>query len=120
MAWKMTERDREDHCWRLPPRIPSPLTPAPHLVHDVFWQAGPQMITHTHTSTILNAMRHSDSILETESSSSAPSCFASGNFFCFRLAASSFFMRFSRVLSGLAPQTEVNSLAEKVVIDLTV
>ena len=26
-------------------------------------------------------MRQSDSILETESSSSAPSCFASGNFF---------------------------------------
>ena len=36
------------------------------------------------------------------------------------MAASSFLMRFSRVLSGLAPQTEVNSLAEKVVIDLTV
>ena len=95
MAWQMTERDREDLCWRLPP--PSPLTPAPHLVHDVFWQAGPQMITHTHTSTILNAMRHSDSILETESSSSAPSCFASGNLF---LLSTGSLVVFDAVLQG--------------------
>ena len=79
------------------------------------------MITHTHTSTILNAMRHSDSILETESSSSAPSCFASGNLFLLSTGNGSLVV-FDAVLQGpeWAPQTEVNSLAEKVVIDLTV
>ena len=56
------------------------------------------MITHTHTSTILNAMRQSDSILETESSSSAPSCcFASGNFFLLWLGS---LVVFDAVLQG--------------------